>query len=323
MKNSVVRAAGAVVFRGRGKATEVLVVHRPHRGDWSLPKGKREKGEYMAATAARETFEETGIEVVLGAPLKPIMYESLGFPKIVRYWIAKPVDEKIANGIKDFPTNWKPNEEVDELRWVRASKVSALLTYEQDVEVVNKALKLSRNTVPFILLRHSDAEKRVEFSERHKGNPPSDQLRPLSEEGIAYTQAIADALNAYGIDYAYSSVSKRCVDTLAPAFAAKSSLNLEEVFSEEGASENPSAAKQRIKELIEIAQPSVLCSHRPVMPLLIRTISKISGSREPMSKLKPGQFVVYHRPIKESGKLRASQKFIVEHSADSQSKSID
>ena len=59
------------------------------------------------------------------------------------------------------------------------------------------------------------------------------------------------------------------------------------------------------------------------MPLLIRAISKISGSREPMSKLKPGQFVVYHRPIKESGKLRENQKFIVELSAEAQSKSVD
>jgi 8-oxo-dGTP diphosphatase len=323
VKKSVVRAAGTVVFRGRGKTTEVLVVHRPHRKDWSLPKGKREKGEYMAATAARETFEETGIEVILGVPLKPIAYESLGYPKIVRYWIAKPVDSDIANGKRDFPNNWKPNSEVDELRWVRASKVSGILTYDQDVEVVQKALKLSRNTVPFVLLRHSDAEKRIDFAERHNGNPPSDQLRPLSDEGVGYTQAIADALNAYGIEYAYSSVSKRCVDTLAPAFATKSSLNLEEVFSEEGATENPNAAKRRIRELIEIAQPSVLCSHRPVMPLLIRTISKVSGSREPMSKLKPGQFVVYHRPVKDSGNLRTNQKFIVEHSAESQSKTID
>ncbi len=319
----VIRAAGTVVFRGKGKATEVLVVHRSHRNDWSLPKGKREKGEYMAATAARETLEETGIDVVLGVPLKPIKYESLGSPKIVRYWIAKPIDEDIANGLRDAPIGWGPNDEVDELRWVRASKVAGLLTYEQDVEVVNEALGLSRNTVPFILLRHADAEKRVDFAERHNGNPPADQLRPLSEEGVAYSQAIADALNAYGIEYAYSSVSKRCVDTLAPTFATKTSLNLEEVFSEEGAEENPADAKKRIKELVAISQPAVLCSHRPVMPLLIRTISKISGSREPMSKLKPGQFVVYHRPIKESGNLREKQKFVVEHSAESQSKSID
>ncbi len=323
MTKKVVRAAGTVVFRGIGKATEVLVIHRSHRNDWSLPKGKREKGEYMAATAVRETLEETGIEVVLGVPLKPIAYESLGFPKIVRYWIAKVVDEEIANSVRDFPKDWKPNDEVDELKWVRASKVSGLLTYEQDVDVVKQALKLSRNTVPFVLLRHSDAQKRVDFAEQHNGNPPSDQLRPLSDEGVAYTQAIADALNAYGIDYAYSSVSKRCVDTLAPAFATKASLNLEEVFSEEGAIENPVAAKKRIKELIQIAQPSVLCSHRPVMPLLIRAISRASGSQEPMSKLKPGQFVVYHRPVKESGKLRENQKFIVEHSAESQSKTID
>ncbi len=322
MKKPVVRAAGTVVLRGKGKATEVLVVHRSHRKDWSLPKGKREKGEYMAATAARETLEETGIEVVLGVPLTPISYESLGFPKIVRYWIAKPIDQEIASGLKDAPNNWKPNDEVDEIRWVRASKVAGILTYEQDVDVVAEALKVSRNTVPFILLRHSDAEKRIDFAERHNGNPPADQLRPLSDEGIGFTKAIADALNAYGIEFAYSSVSKRCVDTLAPAFATKASLNLEEVFSEEGATENPTSAKKRIRELISIPDASVLCSHRPVMPLLIRTISKLSGSREPMSKLKPGQFVVYHRPIKESGNLRENQKFVVEHSAESQSKAI-
>lgn len=322
MKKTI-RAAGTVVLRGKGKATEVLIVHRSHRNDWSLPKGKREKGEYMAATAVRETFEETGIEVVLGVPLKPIAYESLGYPKIVRYWLARPVDEAISMGVSDFPENWQPNDEVDELKWVRASKVSGFLTYEQDVDVVKEALTLSRNTVPFILLRHSDAEKRVDFAARFSGNPPSDQQRPLSAEGNGYTQAIADALNAFGIEYAYTSVARRCVDTLAPNFASKSSLNLEEVFSEEGATENPSAARKRIKELISIAEPTVLCSHRPVMPLLIRTISKLSKSREPMSKLKPGEFVVYHRPIKSSGKLRENQKFFVEHSAESQSKTID
>lgn len=320
---TIIRAAGTVVLRGKGKTTEVLIVHRSHRNDWSLPKGKREKGEYMAATAFRETLEETGIEVILGVPLKPITYESLGYPKIVHYWLAKVVDPEIANAVRDMPTGWEPNDEVDELRWVRVSKVSAVLTYEQDVDVVKEAIGLSRNTVPFVLLRHSDAEKRVDFAERHEGNPPEDQLRPLSEEGIGYTQAISDALKAYGIEYAYSSISKRCVDTLAPAFATKASLNLEEAFSEEGAAEDPITAKKRIRELISIPDAAVLCSHRPVMPLLIRTITKLSGSREPISKLKPGQFVVYHRPIKESGNLREKQKFIVEHSAESQSKSID
>lgn len=277
----------------------------------------------MAATAVRETLEETGIEVVLGAPLNPIKYESFGIPKIVRYWLARPVDVKIQSGETDAPANWQPNDEVDEIRWVRANRVSGILTYDQDVEIIEEALGLSRNTVPFILLRHSDAQKRIDFAKDHNGNPPADQLRPLAPEGVELTPAIAAAINAYGIDYAYSSSAKRCIDTLAPNFASKASLNIEEVFSEEGANQNPAATKKRIKELVQIAEPIVLCSHRPVMPLLIRAISKISGSREPMSKLKPGQFVVYHRPIKESGKLRENQKFIVELSAEAQSKSVD
>jgi 8-oxo-(d)GTP phosphatase len=42
----VVQAAGGVIMRqsSRGE-TQVLLVHRPHRKDWTFPKGKLESGE--------------------------------------------------------------------------------------------------------------------------------------------------------------------------------------------------------------------------------------------------------------------------------------
>ena len=40
-----IEAAGAVVICTIQGVDHVLVVHRPHRQDWSLPKGKLEPGE--------------------------------------------------------------------------------------------------------------------------------------------------------------------------------------------------------------------------------------------------------------------------------------
>ena len=55
-------AVGAIVFRDGA----VLLVKRgaePNRGRWSLPGGSLETGETVEAAAARETREETGVEV--------------------------------------------------------------------------------------------------------------------------------------------------------------------------------------------------------------------------------------------------------------------
>jgi ADP-ribose pyrophosphatase YjhB (NUDIX family) len=54
-------AASAAVFRGGA----VLLVERakPPRGFWSLPGGHIEPGETAAGAAAREVWEETGLEI--------------------------------------------------------------------------------------------------------------------------------------------------------------------------------------------------------------------------------------------------------------------
>lgn len=56
---------GTVVFKG----DDVLLIRRardPGAGTWSLPGGKQELGETVAACAHREVLEETGVTITLG-----------------------------------------------------------------------------------------------------------------------------------------------------------------------------------------------------------------------------------------------------------------
>ena len=52
-----VLAAGGVLWRpGPEGAPEVAVIHRPRYDDWSLPKGKVDRGESEPVAAVREIF---------------------------------------------------------------------------------------------------------------------------------------------------------------------------------------------------------------------------------------------------------------------------
>ncbi len=315
-KIKAIKAAGTVVLRGRGRSTEVLVVHRHLRNDWSLPKGKLDAGELGCVAAVRETAEEAGLAVTLGLKLESIHYMSLGLPKSVSYWIAQPSTPAIAAGDVDVPAHWAPNDEVDEVRWVRAHRVEGLLTYPQDVRVVAEAVAKRRRTSPLIVLRHAKAEKRADFAARHGGVAPHDHERPLLPEGDAYTHMVALAMAAYGVRQGYSSPAKRCVDTVSPLVVAPHQLIKVPAISEFGYRDDPDGTEAWAHSVLLDERPLVVCSHRPVIPTLLRTIADSSHSLLPPAKLKPAQFVVFHRPIKESGRLSNQRAFTVEHSAD-------
>ena len=120
------QAAGGAVWRRVDDGLEVLLVHRPREDDWSLPKGKLNDAEDHRAAALREVEEETGLRCALGVELPATAYRDRhGRPKVVRYWAMTPIEGRFT-----------PSREVDRVRWVPASEVGSVLTYERDRDVV-------------------------------------------------------------------------------------------------------------------------------------------------------------------------------------------
>lgn len=124
----LVRAAGGLVVRERRGAAEVAVVHRPRYDDWSLPKGKLDRGESFEQAALREVEEETGLRCELDEELGSVSYrDAKGRSKLVRYWRMRP-----AGG------SFEPNDEVDELRWLSPKKARKLVDYDHDRRLIDK-----------------------------------------------------------------------------------------------------------------------------------------------------------------------------------------
>jgi len=120
----VIRAAGAVLHRDG----LVAVVHRPQYDDWTLPKGKLDAGEDDREAAVREVEEETGHVGTIEQDLGTVEYEVDGEPKIVRYFLmaADTGGRPLAN-------------DVDGVRWVGIDEAVALVSYDRDREVLDRA----------------------------------------------------------------------------------------------------------------------------------------------------------------------------------------
>jgi 8-oxo-dGTP diphosphatase len=119
-----VEAAGGVVLDDEGR---VVLVHRPRYDDWTLPKGKLDRGESFEEAALREVEEETGLRCRLVRELPSIEYaDAKGRSKVVRYWLME----------EEADIGFVPNDEVDELRRLPIGEALALLTYDRDHDVV-------------------------------------------------------------------------------------------------------------------------------------------------------------------------------------------
>jgi 8-oxo-dGTP diphosphatase len=265
-----VEAAGCVVVRSGRAGVEVLLVHRPttalRTADWSWPKGKLDRGEHAAVAAVRETAEETGVRVHLGVPLPEQRYAVAGgLRKRVRYWLARPAapaDPAVVDAADP--------DEIDESAWVSPARARELLSYPDDVELLDVALPgdaLPERTWPFVVVRHARAVKRTDWT-------GEEDERPLLERGHVQSRELAPLLACFDLRHLVTSPWARCVQTLLPtAELLGVPLTEEDPLTEAGHELDPVGAAELAGELIAEGAGVAVCSHGPVLPTLQTAVS--------------------------------------------------
>jgi 8-oxo-dGTP diphosphatase len=249
------------------------MVHRPRYGDWAWAKGKLEPGEEWPVAAVREVFEETGFQVRLGRTLPTSEYaipdpaDQAGQPttKECRYWAAEVVggDGALVN-------------EIDEVAWLDVPTASARLSYARDHDQLQALEQADRagtlTTWPLVVIRHARSRSRTSWSK-------ADPLRPLNPRGHERARALIPILAAYGVTRVVTSPSVRCLDTVLPyAVATGKRARLKAGLSEEGFAEQPDRAPYHLTRLLERGHATVVCSHGPVLPVLLE---RLAGMADP------------------------------------------
>lgn len=295
-------AAGAILWRIERGELKVAIIHRARYDDWSWPKGKLDKGETIAQAAVRELREETGLKVTLGVHLAEINYKlPNGSDKQVHYWAAQVSDKALAN------SKFEPSEEVAKVDWKTVPQARKLLSYEFDYVPLNNLVALHDagllNTKPLIILRHAKAMARSDWQ---GGKAVDDGRRPLHDFGKQQAKALISTIAAFGPKQVVSSPWKRCKDTVAP-YAAKKKLAVIErhQLSELGNAKRPSRTSDVIQDFVERDKSVVICSHRPSLPTILKTLStyaplSLRKQINDATTLRPGQMLVAH--VNRTGK---------------------
>lgn len=128
-----VRAYGGAPWRATPPDVEVLLVHRPRYGDWSLPKGKLDPGEEPLTCALREVEEETRVRCEVGEVLGTVCYteqekhKETSVLKEVTFFEMRPLTSRSRT----------PDDEVDDMRWLSLGAARELCTYPTDRQMLD------------------------------------------------------------------------------------------------------------------------------------------------------------------------------------------
>ena len=136
-------SAGGVVYRLEGGSREVLLCGRDAPSLWALPKGTPDSGESLEQTALREVQEETGLEVVMRAPLGSIEYwflrtqDQVNCHKTVHFYLMSPIGGDLSLHDPEF----------DVVQWFHEKEALKVMTYADEVGIMEKALAMVKGEV--------------------------------------------------------------------------------------------------------------------------------------------------------------------------------
>jgi 8-oxo-dGTP pyrophosphatase MutT (NUDIX family)/phosphohistidine phosphatase SixA len=266
-------AAGEVLWRsvGGSSAPEVAIVHRPRYDDWSLPKGKVDRGETEPVAAVREVHEETGFRSHLGRRLAAVKYPvELGI-KRVRYWSGRALDGEFV-----------PGAEVDDLVWLPVADAMPKLSYPHDRKVLRRFATLPADLQTLLIVRHGRAGSKS----RYNGD---DEQRPLDKFGRAQAESLVGTLLAFGADRLYAADRVRCRQTIEPlAEELGAGIADEASLTEEAYADDPSRAWQRVQEIAAADGTPVICTQGKVVPYLIAWWCERDGIRPDKARNRKG-----------------------------------
>lgn len=245
-------AAGGIVWRESGKDVELLLVHRPSYDDWGFAKGKPHQRESVEQTALREVAEECGMKCRLGRPLGRIEYmRPDGTDKVVHMWAMEPVFGQ-----------FRPNREVDQMRWLPIEEAAALLTYDSDRHLLQGLQPDWREPSQRIfLVRHAEAGMRGSWSD--------DRNRPLTSRGWIQARDLVELLAPERVETLLTSPYTRCRQTL-ELLAEARGLVIREL--EELAEDDPGASLAVLKGA---SGGTVMCSHGDVFPVMLDYLQEV------------------------------------------------
>jgi 8-oxo-(d)GTP phosphatase len=277
-----VLAAGGVLYRRAGDTVEVCLVHRPRYDDWSLPKGRLEKGEHPLAAAVREVREETG---VTGLP--QLLFPQVGYtlpdgrPKTVDFWLMR------ATG--DGRLDPQDTREVDGAVWLPIAEAITRLTYADERPLVEALAGMPPVTAVVGLVRHAHAGERKKWT----GN---DALRPIDDRGQIEATLISELYTLLAPQRLYAATPLRCKQTLEPLAAALGDqpIVLDSAFAEPAdADDVPAKAKVALQRLIELVPgpTPVICSQGKVIPFLLAALHG-EDDQQPYKTPKGGGWVL-------------------------------
>ena len=260
-----IRAAGGVVWRVRKGKIEVAIVHRSRYNDWSLPKGKLLDGESEVTAAVREVFEQLGSLVAVSRRVGTIAYDVAAARKTVTYWVMRHLDGQFV-----------PNDEVDDVQWLRPKAARDALTYYVDRRIMSDFAAVPIPDSVIVLLRHAKAGKRTQW----RGD---DLGRPLEPAGVAQADRLVGLLEVFRPDRIFSADPVRCVQTVQPlADHLGTKVRIDPVFGDESYTRAPSTTEDAVLALAKPGKVTVVSSQGLTVPGLIERLGR--GVRPPETR---------------------------------------
>jgi 8-oxo-(d)GTP phosphatase len=236
---------------------EVALVHRPRYDDWSLPKGKLVDGESPLAGAVREVGEELGSRVAVSRRIGTISYDVAAARKTVTYWVMRHLDGE-----------FEPNDEVDDVQWLRPKAARDVLTYYVDRRVMSDFAAVPIPDSVILLVRHGRAGKRGEW----RG---PDNERPLEPSGVAQADRLVGLLEMFAPNRIVSADLVRCVQTVQPlADHLGSKVRADPIFGDDAYTSAPAATEDALLALAKPGKVTVVCSQGETIPGLIERLGR-------------------------------------------------